>query len=226
MPENEMHPDGIIPFNPNNKYYLIVFGIKCYSNIIGKLNYDENEKTTDLSKVYFTKKNKILQKNLTKYNQFHNHFNNDLKLNNPKEKLNQKKIFKNIGGIIRIIVNYPFAKKYTSHTEGIITNIYIDKDNIEKIIKNKNVLKIIEKIPGKDVDKKIEKIKKKKKKLQGDWANLDVKDNNNDNVKNNLVNKTSKTQLIGDWGKKEKKKQKKLKKKHSLSIDLINNNYK
>jgi hypothetical protein len=103
--------------------------------------------------VYKSKNNKIIKGWKNKHYQFHNFFNNELKLDLENENLEK------IGEIIRIVVNFPGTTSLVqkNYTKGLVSTIFINKNNIRKIIKDEKVVDIINKIPVSKIEEKIKK---------------------------------------------------------------------
>jgi len=157
IPEDKMHPCGLLIFkNPENqKFYFIVFGFKSSFEKIDKATSEKNLSQTDLRRCYLTENNSPDPK--AKYDAFHTLFQDELK-DDLEERRYQtssstsvisstKKV---IGGILRILVEIPTGhssnKDLLGTTSGLTTFLYIDNENLDQLVRDKESQSVIRSI--------------------------------------------------------------------------------
>jgi hypothetical protein len=146
----DMGPDLLLISKQNSKLYFMVFGLKFYTKIIPRLMAEKNTRTTDLSKVYYTKKGKVNTKREEQHKRFHDLFQGQLRqsvsnLNANNTTYQNKKL--PVGGIIRIKIELPESNLYANDsTNGFQANIRLNKNNIDRFINDERALNLIQSI--------------------------------------------------------------------------------
>jgi hypothetical protein len=111
---------------------------------------EKNTRTTDLSKVYYTKKGKVNTKREEQHKRFHDLFQGQLRqsvsnLNANNTTYQNKKL--PVGGIIRIKIELPESNLYANDsTNGFQANIRLNKNNIDRFINDERALNLIQSI--------------------------------------------------------------------------------
>jgi hypothetical protein len=117
---------------------------------------EKNTRTTDLSKVYYTKKGKVNTKRKEQHKRFHDLFQGQLRqsvsnLNANTTTYQNKKL--PVGGIIRIEIELPESNLYANDsTNGFQANIRLNKNNIHRFINDERALNLIQSIVSRKDD--------------------------------------------------------------------------
>jgi hypothetical protein len=142
-PSNDMHPDGILVFFFEKKYYFLIIGDKMSWNKVDSTTHKKNLYSTDLNLFYIDNYDIMKVNHDDKYPKKNNNINES-----------QKQFFKSfppdqIGGVIRIL--FELDPSYINHDticfkEDIFGNnveqiiIYITKKNLNTFIIDKNII--------------------------------------------------------------------------------------
>jgi len=139
FPQNQMQPDGLWLMHENNKWFAVVFAQIISSNEIDKKTFEQNERSTDISLVYYKADGSGVNEAFQSMCESFHHLTDEAFRNNPTK----------LGGVLRIhvllpsVVNTCSAEKPTVHSTQQEVKIHITKTNVQSLFPDSNTRQVL-----------------------------------------------------------------------------------